>query len=281
MSTLGKVLTVLVVLASIALMVLVARDARLSENWHDAYTKSAAATVKALEQRDKFVEQRDQAKAMLTTSQQTWLAEKAALEEKVKDRDGQIATIQKEKADQATQLTTLGEQFKGLNDKYAVLIKEKDALATERNLAKKEADDLRVMYAELNNRQQVALGQLNDLRETLRQTAEEKAAAESRIQGILQANPGVKLPEEVTALPTTPVNGLVTAADNEAKVAQVSVGSDDGVVKGMKLYVYDAKARKYLATLTVSKVEHDSAAGDLSVVRGAVEKNCHVTNRFE
>jgi uncharacterized phage infection (PIP) family protein YhgE len=270
-----------VVLASIALMVLVARDARLSENWHDAYAKSAAATVKALEQRDKFIEQRDQAKAMLTTSQQTWLAEKAALEEKVKDRDGQIATIQKEKADQATQLTTLGEQFKGLNDKYAVLIKEKDALATERNLAKKEADDLRVMYAELNNRQQVALGQLNDLRETLRQTAEEKAAAESRIQGILQANPGVKLPEEVTALPTTPVNGLVTAADNEAKVAQVSVGSDDGVVKGMKLYVYDAKARKYLATLTVSKVEHDSAAGDLSVVRGAVEKNCHVTNRFE
>lgn len=281
MSTLGKVLTVLVVLASIALMVLVARDARLSENWHDAYAKSAAATVKALEQRDKFAEQRDQAKAMLTTNQQTWLAEKAALEEKVKDRDGQIATIQKEKADQATQLTTLGEQFKGLNDKYAVLIKEKDALATERNLAKKEADDLRVMYAELNNRQQVALGQLNDLRETLRQTAEEKAAAESRIQGILQANPGVKLPEEVTALPTTPVNGLVTAADNEAKVAQVSVGSDDGVVKGMKLYVYDAKARKYLATLTVSKVEHDSAAGDLSVVRGAVEKNCHVTNRFE
>lgn len=281
MSTLGKVLTVLVVLASIALMVLVARDARLSDNWHDAYLKQSAATIKALEQRDKALEQRGQAESMLSGNQKAWLAEKAGLEEKVKDRDGQIETVQKEKADQATRLTELGEQFKGLNDKYAVMLKEKDQVAGERNLAKKEADDLRVMYQELNNRHQAALGQFADAKETLRQTSEEKGALESKVQAIVQANPGLKLPEEVKGLPSNKVQGLVTAADNESKVAEIDLGSDDGVVKGMKLYVYDGTARKYLATLTVSKVEHDSAAGDLSVVRGAVEKNCHVTNRFE
>lgn len=218
---------------------------------------------------------------MLSGNQKAWLAEKAGLEEKVKDRDGQIETVQKEKADQATRLTELGEQFKGLNDKYAVMLKEKDQVAGERNLAKKEADDLRVMYQELNNRHQAALGQFADAKETLRQTSEEKGALESKVQAIVQANPGLKLPEEVKGLPSNKVQGLVTAADNESKVAEIDLGSDDGVVKGMKLYVYDGTARKYLATLTVSKVEHDSAAGDLSVVRGAVEKNCHVTNRFE
>jgi hypothetical protein len=68
--------------------------------------------------------------------------------------------------------------------------------------------------------------------------------------------------------------------DAAAGIAQISLGSDDGVVKGMKLYVYDKAQGKYLATLTVDKVAHDSAAGSLSIMRGTVLKDSHVTNRF-
>jgi hypothetical protein len=272
---LGKILTVVVVLAAVALMVLVARDYRLSRNWRDAYQKEVADTVKALEQRDKALDQRKLAE------QEKWLAEKGGLDAAVKDRDGQLDVLRKDKAAQDTRLQELATQYTGLNTSYASLLKEKDTIFAELNAAKKEADQQRVMLGEKDNRLQQVLGDRQNLTEQLKQTAEEKTALESKLQAIVQANPGLKLPEEVPALPTNKIDGLITAADNEAKVAQINLGTDDGVVKGMKFFVYDSKVRKYLATLIVNKVDHSSAAGDLSVIRGMVEKNSHVTNRFE
>jgi len=281
LSTLGKILTVLVVLAAIALMVLVARDFRLSNDWRGFYQQQATDTAKALEQRDEALKQRNDAAAMLTEKQAAWLADKSGLDAAVKDRDGQIEAMRKDKAALDTRLTELATQYNGLNTSYATLLKEKAAISGERDVAKKESDDLRVMYTEQGNKLQALLGQWQDLKGQNQQTAEEKTALESKIVAITQANPQLKVPEEVPALPTNQVRGLVTVADNEAKVAQINLGSDDGVVKGMKFFVYDAKARKYLATLTITKVDHTSAAGDLSVIRGPVEKNANVTNRFE
>jgi len=281
LSTLGKVLTVLTVLAAIALMVLVAMESRLSKNWHEMYDKCAAAATKALGQEQSALQQCSQAKAALSADQQTWMTEKAALEDKVRGRDGQITKLEGDKAEQAKNLATLGAQYTDLKASLDKLIADKGSLDVKLAATKKDADELLTLYTEQSSKLQVALAQLSSLKETLRQTAEEKEALESKIQAIVQSNPGLKLPEEVAALPTHTVNGRVTMVDNESKVAEVDIGSDDGVVAGMKLYVYDAKACKYLATLTVSKVEHDSAAGDLSVVEGAVEKDCHVTNRFE
>ena len=77
------------------------------------------------------------------------------------------------------------------------------------------------------------------------------------------------------------MKGIVTAADNEAKTATINLGADDGVVKGMKFLVYNAATDKYLATLTVGMVSKNSAAGDLTVIRGSVKANDNVTNRFE
>jgi hypothetical protein len=49
----------------------------------------------------------------------------------------------------------------------------------------------------------------------------------------------------------------------------------------MKFFVYNGTEMKYLATLTINMVSATSAAGELSVVRGTVKVNDHVTNRFE
>ena len=64
-------------------------------------------------------------------------------------------------------------------------------------------------------------------------------------------------------------------------MAEITLGSDDGVVEGMKFFVYNEAQNKYLATLEITKVSSDSAAGELSVIRGDVKVNDHVTNRFE
>jgi len=64
-------------------------------------------------------------------------------------------------------------------------------------------------------------------------------------------------------------------------VAEINVGADRGIVKGQKFFVFNSTEMKYLATLTINMVSATSAAGELSVIRGTVKVNDHVTNRFE
>ncbi|MEA3368658.1 MAG: hypothetical protein U9R68_11160, partial [Planctomycetota bacterium] len=62
MSTLGKILTVLVVLVSIAVAVLVSSEVVLRENWRARWTQEHADFEKAKEQRDIATRQRDEEK---------------------------------------------------------------------------------------------------------------------------------------------------------------------------------------------------------------------------
>ena len=137
------------------------------------------------------------------------------------------------------------------------------------------------MYTQLEAKHRTALADLQNAQENLRQTAEKLAAAESRLAWIQTENPQVKVPDEVPAVPTQKIQGLVTKADNEARVAEINLGADDGVVKGMKFFVFNSGQNKYLATLLVNMVSKNSAAGELSVIRGSVKVNDHVTSKFE
>jgi len=65
----------------------------------------------------------------------------------------------------------------------------------------------------------------------------------------------------------------VTAVDNDAKTASIDLGSEDGVAEGMAFMIYNAAEKRYLATLTIKIVSKKSAAGDLSVIRGAIKVN--------
>jgi hypothetical protein len=277
---LGKILTVLVVLVSVAVAVLVTTQVFLSQNWKDLYEKEVGLFNQALQQRDNAFQQRDKTRG-------DWDADKAAkdqtintLTDELNVRKGTITTLTTDKENQEKRLAELAETAKGLDTSLKSLITEKDAWRKERDDAMKKAEDLMTMNSDLEKQRRVAEADLAALKETLRQATEEKAAVESKIAWILQNYHDVKLPQQVPAVPSEKMKGIVTAADNEAKTATINLGADDGVVKGMKFLVYSA-GDKYLATLTVGMVSKNSAAGDLSIIRGSVKANDNVTNRFE
>jgi uncharacterized phage infection (PIP) family protein YhgE len=281
LSTLGKILTVLVALVSVVVAVLVAREFVLSRDWKNAYDEEVKLFNRALEERDMAIQQRDTDRAARET-------EKAGLEEKINTlsdelalRNNTLKALATEKENQDKRLQELAEQYKGINDTVTKLVNEKDSWRKERDEAIKKADQLTTMYSELEAKFRAAQADLANSKELLRQTREEKAALESRLTWITTNHPEVKLPAQVPAVPTAKVDGLVTKADAEAKTATINVGSDRGVVKGMKFFVYNSTEMKYLATLTVNLVSANSAAGELSVIRGTVKANDHVTNRFE
>jgi len=281
LSTLGKILTVLVVLVSIAVVALVAREFVLINNWKSLYEEQVNLFNRALQQRDLAFQQRDKAQSAWDTDKAFAQQQIETLTNELQLRRNTITALSAEKENQEKRLQELSEQFKGLNVVMTKLTQEKDAYRNDRDMATKEADDLRTMYAELEARYRNTVADLGNLKETLRQTSEEKAALESRLAWVTQNYPDVKFPEQVPAVPTEKLKGLVKSVDNEAKVAEINLGADDGVVKGTKFYLYDGDEMKYLATLTVTMVSKDSAAGDLSAIRGTVKVNSHVTNRFE
>jgi myosin heavy subunit len=281
LSTLGKILTVLVALVSVAVAVLVAREFVLSEDWRTAAQGWEGNYKKAVEEVFAVVDQRDKDRA-------DHVSEKARLEESINvlstnldNGKKAIAALSADKEGQDKRLAELSATLTGLDTSMKALLAEKKNWQDERDRALKTSDEYTKMYAELEAKFRNAAADLQNARESLRQAREEKAALESRVAWIASNHPEVRMPAQVPAVPTSKIDALVTQADNEAKVATVNAGADRGVVKGMKFFVYNGSEMKYLATLTINMVSATSAAGELSVIRGSVKVNDHVTNRFE
>ena len=281
MSTLGKVLTVLIVVVSIAVAVLVAREFAMSDNWRARYQEQVKLFDKALQQRDSAIQQRDLAKRTADADKAVLQQQIGTLTDELALRNNTIATLREQIENQEKRLQELAEQYAGINTAFTKLMQERDGWRQERDEARKEADTLRQMYTELEGKYRVLLAQFADAKETLRQAQEEIKVVKGKIAWATQQYDIANWPPEAVPLPPTEkLEGIVTDVNLAAGVVQISLGSDDGVVKGMKFYVYDKGRNKYLATLTIDKVSHDSAAGQLGIVRGTVEKESHVTNRF-
>jgi uncharacterized phage infection (PIP) family protein YhgE len=277
---LGKILTVLVVLVAFTFAVMLVSGVVLSDKWKDRYMEQVRLFEKAKEQRDMAFSQRDDLRANAEADKAVLHQQVNTLTDELALRKNTITTLQTEKENQEKRLQELAEKLAGLDASFSKLMTEKDAWRTERDNALKAKDDLMTMYAQLEEKFRASVSDLQNLREQLRQTAEKLSAAESRLSYVAQ-QPEVQMPAQVPAVPGHKVTGMVTRADEQARVAEINIGSDDGVVKGMKMYVFDQAQAKYLATLTITAVSTNSAAGELSMIKGPVKANTHVTNRFD
>ena len=281
MSTLGKILTVLVALVSVTVAALVAREFVLSEDWKATAHKWEINCNQATEAVFAAVDQRDKDRSDHVTDKARMEENINVLSANLDNSKKAVVSMNVDKENQEKRLQDLTATLTGLDNSMKALLAEKKNWQDERDRAVNTANEYTKMYNELESKYRSACADLQNIRESLRQVREEKAALESRITWIASNYPEVKMPAQVPAVPTVKIDGLITQADNEAKVATVSVGADRGVVKGMKFFVYNGSEMKYLATLTINMVSATSAAGELNVIRGSVKVNDHVTNRFE
>jgi len=279
LSTLGKILTVVVVVVAIAVAVLVSREFVKGRDWKMAYEDQVALFDEALEQRDQVISQRNELKNQTDADRAGLVQQINTLENQVTGLENTSAILRKDNENQQARLQELTQGLTDLKTNYEEVVAMMNGYRSERDGAHKAADDLRTMYSELEKKHRVTLDDRQKLTESLRAAREQIADLQGKLAYLVQN--GAKLPAEVPQVPSEKLEGLVAEVDTAAGVAQVNLGSDDGVVKGMKFYIYDRARNRYLATLTIDKVSHDSAAGELSIIRGTVGKGNHVTNRFE
>jgi peptidoglycan hydrolase CwlO-like protein len=280
LSTLGKILTVLVVLVAVGVAVSVTISVVLNDNWKARYDTEHTNFNLAIDERDSAISQRD-------TEKSNRLEERGKLQAQVGELDGakrkgdqEIGALKLDIEGQKKTNTDLATDVNGLKTSLATLLADKVKVEQVRDNAMKTADDLTKQNSDLDVRLREALKNLDNSTEAVRKTAEDLKAAESKLAWIQQNYPDVKLPSVTVPVPPEKIRGLVTRVDSEAKLITINLGEDDGVVAGMKFYVYNGSDVQYLATLVVTMVSKDSSAGELTVIKGPVRVNDHVTNRF-
>jgi small-conductance mechanosensitive channel len=108
----------------------------------------------------------------------------------------------------------------------------------------------------------------------------------ARLRGLLRTNkidPNDSIVGPVPA-PVEKITGVVTAAkkneSRSAELVEISIGSDDGIAKGMRLIVY--RGAKYICEIEITEIYPDLSVGRVieSTRNGNIEREDNVTTKL-
>lgn len=276
MSTLGKIVTVLIVLASVAVAVFTLSFVWSNQDWHGVAMKQADANqklVNSLESMKAALAARndDVARIKLTAT-----AEKRALEATVANLKSQMQAVQEENRSQATRQNELENTIKGLQKSLEQAQAEMQNWKTAYEQSDAKAGQLLDDNQSLTKRNQDMRRTLDDLRDKVRRLEQQNADLARRTTYLEQTWPGGEVPtSEVAVLPTVDLTGRVLAVDNGMGVAEISLGSSDKVVEGTRFVV--SRSGEYVADVIVTKVDENRAVGRLETTQKNVQEGDNVT----
>lgn len=275
MSTLTKVLIVLLTLSSIFLCGIVVTYVANAENYREMYNKLRV-------QKDAAVENEKQAQKELNDirdemdTQKTELDEKIAqLERDVERLTNDLDVAERQKAkwlDEAGKWQAVTRDFYDTNDKQRQLLEDTLAklkiIEAEQIQADKELNETTAALKE-------KMAIIATLEERMKQLIEEKTALQNELEKPLQqAGKTVAAPVSVT--PTKEkarvapgvvdigLKGLITTVDLENSLAEISIGAASGVKPNMKFHV--TRADKFICDIVILDVEPEKAIGTLELM---------------
>ena len=275
MSTLTKILIVLLTISSIFLCGIVVTYVANAENYKDKYTKLRAAKdaaeqneAAANKQLNEFKKQTDDEKLRLNEQIAALDREKGELDTKLTEAERQKAAL----IEEAAKWKAITRDFYDTNDKQRQLLE--DTLAKLKTIeAEQIKSDKEIKETTAALIEKMAI--IDDLDKQSKQLLEEKTDLQNRLNQLLQqAGKAVAAPEPVTPIkekaqvapPTVDIslNGLITAVDLENSLAEISIGSANGVKQNMTFHV--TRADKFICDIVILDVEPEKAIGTLELM---------------
>jgi cell shape-determining protein MreC len=276
LSTLTKILIVLLTLSSIFLCGIVVTYVANADNYREKYTDirsdrdSLDKKLKAkTKEANEYIGQKQQLEDKLRS-------EIASLRGKVDKMEGDLRDVERERASLLAQVeswTSITKDFYTTNDKQAALLKntldELQRIQTEQIKQRKELNET---TAELVERMAI----VEQLRVENRRLLEEKTELQARLDSILRPTGEAVTelvtvtPERTAVRPARPatmqigLKGLVTDVDMENSLVEISIGSADGVKEGMKFYI--TRGEEFVCDILIYDVEPEKAVGLLDLV---------------
>jgi peptidoglycan hydrolase CwlO-like protein len=279
LSTLTKILIVLLTLSSIFLCGIVVTYVANADNYRQKYDNlknerdSLDKKVQDYtKQVNETLEQKKQLENKLSSEITSLKAEKGELQTNFDNAEREKAAL----LQKVNSWTSITKDFYETNDKQGQLLKntleEKDKLLEEQVRQRKELDETTKALEE-------KMAIIETLQAENKRTLEEKTELQNKLDKFLQpigktAAAAVPVtPREEAARPATTetetrniaLQGLVTAVDLKNSMATISIGTADGVKEGMRFHV--TRGNEFLCDILIIDTDTKEAVGVLELVQ--------------
>ena len=275
MSTLTKILIVLLTISSIFLCGIVVTYVANAENYRKKYLDQKKEYDAAVENEKQAVKNFNDINDEMARQKTELEGKSADLKSDVDVLDSKLkeAEIQKDKwINEAGKWQAITRDFYDTNDKQRQLLE--DTLAKLKTIeAEQIKSDKEIKETTAALIEKMAI--IDDLEKQSKQLLEEKTDLQNRLNQLLQqAGKTVAAPEPVTptkekaqvAPPTVDIslNGLITTVDLENSLAEISIGAANGVKQNMTFHV--TRADKFICDIVILDVEPEKAIGTLELM---------------
>ena len=282
MSTLTKILIVILTLSSIFLCGIVVTYVATANNYREENktlrTEFQAARQKqrsADEQSREIAAEKQRLEAKLNT-------EIASLNTQIRQLETDLRNIEREKTELLQRVSSFASLVETANQTASQQTKLFENAQNELEDVTAERDQLLKEFDDTINTLNEKLAVIADLNAALKRLEEEKAQVQGKLDGFLRdfgretaaPTPVTPLPakaQPVGARPVAPLarkmelKGVITAVDLKLSVAEISIGAAQGVSEGMKFYV--TRGQEFICEIWIHYVDAEKAVGDLKLVQ--------------
>lgn len=293
MSTLTKILVILLTISSIFVCAMVVTYVASADNYRKQNESLRTKLDAEVEKRKSAQKQLDEEKSTYQQQETKLTNEIASLSTEMTELDGKLSDAEREKASLLQQVeswTSITRDFYVTNEKQGQLLKD-----TLNELKRVQAEQIK-QKKDLNETSSSLLEKMAII-ETLegenKRLVEEKTELRSRLDQMLQ--PIGKIPS--APVPVTPrkeiarlqpalppvvedigLKGLIRAVDVKNKMAGISIGTADGVREGMRFHV--VRGDEFICDILILHVETEEAVGILELVEQPPKVGDIVTTDF-
>jgi len=276
LSPLTKILIVLLTFATVLLCAFVVSYVASAESYKAKYQDYIQQYQQAEQQTKQANSDLDKAKAQFAQRERDLNGQIADLKNQLSSATSELNRQKTEVSrvlDEADKWTALADGFKQAEEHQRELLQntqdELDKARADGVNLKKQLDEISVSLLQKD-------AVLKTLQDKVKSLEEEKAGLLARLNEPLKA-----IGREITA--TTPVNvapnttmqnlpvtnidikALVTAVDMKNSMAAISVGSADGVTKGMRFHV--TRGDQFICDILIISVDVNESVGTIELVR--------------
>lgn len=288
MSVLTKVFVVLLTVLSISLSMFVIAAFAKQEKWMESAGDWKAAALDA------------QAKER-TVSANAALEQQRALARQL-EAERQISELQDSLREKDTDITEFVEQIAGLQNQLTVEQSQVTSAQHLKELIQASFNSEKEFSARLSLRNNELERRNTDLNDRVKELTSQLAMAQSRVMALkeqiagmsggttmasttgtvqIPGGPGIVqpytpsvAPAQVVSAMTSPIRGEITGVNGG--IAEISVGSADGVAPGMEFMLYRSTSKssqpEYLGTLRITRVEANRSAGVVEQANGEIRR---------
>jgi hypothetical protein len=274
MNTLGRILTLLILIMSIGFMILSIMLGAAHRNWKEEATQYRRLTEEYQRAADDAKSRAGQKDIVLEVERVARQRQLAQLESRLKialddlrDRESRWKTEQANNADLLAKLNSTNQRLAD-QDREVAELKE-----INRQLAADVVNTLSLVQ-NLTNEKYELENQLYDLKKLqadLSSTLAQKTRVMNRL-GVSDTDPTDHI--------VPPLNGVVTKVGGDRQLVAIGLGSDDGLRVGHEMDVY--RNDRYIGKIRITKTEFNVAVGQVvrDFMQDQIREGDHVTSRL-